>query len=488
MREEALRLKGRYLFACPSIELIGEQVDRVKRINPSFPVYAVHSDSKIKGKVIDSVRYRKGEIEGAGIDHAIIFITHETLMGHDLNDFNDWHLRIDEAPSGLHSGVMDAKISYDFIEKQLASIAGQDDWGLYKLVASVGYRHAEKDPTTAGNANFYKQAGRPAGIFVNQRKLRDLKKFEWFSIWIPSDLTTFASIHIAASSYYTSLGFKALDYYLPQACRFNTKVIGSVRTGQPNIEIKYFTDSHEGSTAFWDESEGRHCIKEVCDHIAQATPDLDFWSANDLVYKLIEHRIAGEHISPLAMGLNKFRDKTKCAFIYSSKPLPSDQHVVDTTNLVYADFLLARETEAIKQFVMRGAIRNLDYDGDYLIYLYEKAQAEAIRQHLTNNGFTNVTLGKVASTFVGSHVRPVKKASQTEEEKYERQKDMNKAKSQKLHKKKLVEKWAQAVIAAKVPKFEDLPSKKHWRTSSDHLIPDINAKVNELRGLVPPKP
>lgn len=66
MREEALRLKGRYLFACPSIELIGEQVDRVKRINPSFPVYAVHSDSKIKGKVIDSVRYRKGEIEGAG--------------------------------------------------------------------------------------------------------------------------------------------------------------------------------------------------------------------------------------------------------------------------------------------------------------------------------------------------------------------------------------------------------------------------------------
>jgi type IV secretory pathway VirD2 relaxase len=58
----------------------------------------------------------------------------------------------------------------------------------------------------------------------------------------------------------------------------------------------------------------------------------------------------------------------------------------------------------------------------------------------------------------------------------------------KLEDMNLAEKWAQAVIAAKVPKFEDLPSKKHWRKSADHLIPDINARANELRGPLPPKP
>ena len=51
-------------------------------------------------------------------------------MGHDFNEFIDWHLRIDEAPSGLHSGVMDANRSYDFIKQQLTQKASGNGWGL----------------------------------------------------------------------------------------------------------------------------------------------------------------------------------------------------------------------------------------------------------------------------------------------------------------------------------------------------------------------
>ena len=106
----------------------------------------------------------------------------------------------------------------------------------------------------------------------------------------------------------------------------------------------------------------------------------------------MDHRLKAKFIRPLAMGLNKHRGARDCAFIYSAKATSEDKPVMDVFGLTKADFRHAREDDAIAQFVMRGAIRNLDYNESYAIYLYGEKQAERLRDHLLKIGFTTVQL------------------------------------------------------------------------------------------------
>ncbi len=52
------------------------------------------------------------------------------------------------------------------------------------------------------------------------------------------------------------------------------------------------------------------------------------------------------------------------------------------------------------QFVMRGAIRNADYDGPYDAYLYSRSQAERLRDQLTTSGIGVVELHPANAGFM----------------------------------------------------------------------------------------
>ena len=103
-------------------------------------------------------------------------------------------------------------------------------------------------------------------------------------------------------------------------------------------------------------------------------------------------RMKATFINPLVAGLNKHRDATACAMIFSSKATDEDQPLMGVFHLSKDDIQRAREDEAIAQFVMRGAIRNLDFGGAYKIYLYSEKQAERLRDRLLGIGFTAVAL------------------------------------------------------------------------------------------------
>jgi hypothetical protein len=110
----------------------------------------------------------------------------------------------------------------------------------------------------------------------------------------------------------------------------------------------------------------------------------------------------------MAMGINKHRHTRDCAFIFSGKATPKDEPLKAVFDLTDDDIRHAREDDAVAQFVMRGAIRDLDYEGRYAIYLYSQSQAERLRDHLIKIGFTTVETVPVNAAGLMDEVRTAK--------------------------------------------------------------------------------
>jgi hypothetical protein len=482
LREIASQKPGRYLFACPTIELAEEQEARAKTESLIPYIRGLHSGRKTKGGVFDQLVALKDEIN-ANHAHAVVFITHETLVANQFNAFQGWIVMIDEAPSTLQSGIVKAGATYDLIVNALLPGGSNNGW-THCTLAGIGSRKPSHNDLSKDAEKFLKEAGRPTGVFIEDAAVQARKAFRWFSFWSPTYLNAFNDIYISASNYNGSLGYRAMVYFFPDKFDLVETDVSRRRIGQPSIEIRYFSDNHTGSTSFWDTDDGSKALVEVTDYIVKHTPDLDFWSANNSVEKRFRGRLGGEYISPLAMGLNKFRNKTKCAFIYSAKYTPNDGPIINVTKITAADITDARETETIRQFIMRGAIRNADYAGPYLIYLYEKPQAEAIQRHLTNGGFTNVIITNVGTPAINTIAR--RKATLVEKSDQEivaGRKAASAARSKRNDDKKFVEKWARKAISAGHGQFSDFSAAemKGWQPKRDSLTKYIDKAIPMLK-------
>jgi hypothetical protein len=136
----------------------------------------------------------------------------------------------------------------------------------------------------------------------------------------------------------------------------------------------------------------------------------------------------------MAMGINKHRLAQDCAYIFSGKATPNDGPLKVVFGLTDDDIRHAREDDAIAQFVMRGAIRDLDYGGSYAIYLYSRSQADRLHDHLHKIGFTTVETVPLDTAGLMDELRaPSGRRESTPEERQEhkaRRKDKAKDRSQ----------------------------------------------------------
>ena len=294
MRVDALAKPGLYLFAMPSIALIREQADAFRAAMPGLDV--TEADSKAKGKgSFGSVQKRLDatldRITGAGVTHAVVFISHEALMARDLSGFSGWHVRIDEAPNALQGGKVKVPASTGALSQffSLTPVGGHG-WAEVGLANNAPpWRDLENDSLLKSLAEMIKRAGTRHGVFVDQRTWT--KEFGWCSIWLPTALSHFASCHIAGAAYPTSLGAVIAKRWLGGAINFIPRPIPMVRTGQPNVRVHYFTQSHEGTSHLWEEHVGREFIVKVCDFLAGLNPPIGYWSGNEEVQKLMDWRV-----------------------------------------------------------------------------------------------------------------------------------------------------------------------------------------------------
>jgi hypothetical protein len=408
MRRQAIATPGLYLFALPTIELIEEQSADFFTDEPHLETVKVHKDSGT-GSVARRLAEARAAFGSRGVTHGVIFITHETLMSSDLNGFDGWNVRIDEAPAAVQAGRFNIKVVMrDWLTNAVEVIGALgSEWSALKFKTdNPNWKDVERAAGAKPFAEFIKQVSRPDRVFVKTTAWDAKDDIDWFSMWTPLALSHFASVKIAGSSYTDSVGYKAASALLDDKLSFTEREIAPQRTGQPTIEIYYFTQAHEGSTTFWGTSEGRLCIRKICDYLASNLPASGFWSGNEVVQHLMEHRIRAKLIRPLAMGINKHREAEACAFIYSGKATPQDESLKTVFGLTDSDIRKAREDDAVAQFVMRGAIRDLDYSGPYAIYLYSRSQAERLSDHLHEAGFTNVQIAALPGAGILDTKRP----------------------------------------------------------------------------------
>lgn len=395
LRKEALAVPGLYLFLLPSIALIEEQAQAFRKAQPSLPVFTIHGEAKPQRKIDRQIEEALTTIRDAGHKHAVVLMTHVSMMAEDLSGFTGWHARIDEAPNSISSG----KVSVKGAEPLFQSLFTLEDFGHqnWRVLKPSGprpsYHATNNNPALAPFEELIRLSYRPTGVFVDARSFTGLKrKMGWWSIWTPADLESFASIEVAGASYDTSLGAKVLKHWFGGKVRLTPETITMDRSGIPSIRVHYFTESHRPSTRLWEESEGRRRLKAVADWLGAHAPQIEFWSGNSEVRKLLDWRVTGEAIKPRVAGLNEWQDAKACALIYSSRRTNDDAPLLDVFPLTDNDIRTAREDEDILQFVTRGAIRKPDYDGSYDIYLYSKEQAERLEKRLADSAVGTVEL------------------------------------------------------------------------------------------------
>ena len=426
MREEAIAQPGLYLFAAPTHELIDEQVNDFRREARHLKVWPVHSKTGGKGKVAERLEHARSEIVREGRHHAVILTTHDAMMGSDLSLFAGWHARIDEAPAAVQAGSFNiSEIRAALKERFSLHTKPGHDWSSLTLIGDKpSWKRLQGSLGAKELVEFYKQAANPARVFVSTPDWDATDDIDWFSMWTPLELSGFASVQIAGSSYSSSVGYLGAKALFDDLLGFDERDVPVVRTVQPSISIHYFTEGHRGSTTFWDTSDGRLQIKHVCDHLAKKLPKASFWSGNTVVQNLMEHRLKGDLIKASAAGLNKHRNRQHCAIIFSGKATNADKGMMAVFNLTKNHIERAREDELIRQFVMRGAIRNPAYDGAYDIYVYEKVQADRLKGHFEDLLFTKVEMVGVVEAGLMKVRR--KADGPTEKEKADKKADRNK--------------------------------------------------------------
>lgn len=385
LREEVRDKKGLYLFFLPTIPLIREQVAAFEREAPGVRVFEAHSKPPGRGAVQRKLEDLRAKVIAEGIEHAVVLTTHETLMGTDFATFNGWHARIDEAPNAVKGQTVRVANAIDYFKANF-DLEPVEAAKPMAVVVPKGPppnpRDIEKDALLKPLGEFIKRASTPSGVFVEAISWSGLVDLKWWSIWSPSTLRDFASVRVAGASYETSLGALVVRKWFSHLVRLKPIPIPMVRSGTPSIRIHYFTQSHRPSSTFWDSAVGRLMLSRVAEFLSAQAPDLGFWSGNAEVLKYLQWRIGGERVRPRVAGLNKWRDRTSCALIYSSGATLHDQPFMEAVGITADQVRHAREDEDILQFAMRGAIRNEAFDGSYDIYLYEKEQAERLAGRL----------------------------------------------------------------------------------------------------------
>jgi hypothetical protein len=408
MRKEAIASAGLYLFALPTQALLDEQYDDFFKSAPLVRRFKVSSAQPRSGKTVELLTKTRKEIEKLGLSHAFVFTTHDTLMAHDLDGFDDWHIRIDEAPGSVKVGKVHVTGLRPWLRDHFA-LQGSEGirWAEVSPKGPLpSWKEVQQDRALKPLADFIKQAGQPERVFVSTSNWDATDEVNWFSLWTPRSLDHCASIQIAGSSYTRSIGFLAVEALFKEEFEFTIREIAPPRTAQPSITIHYFTQAHEGTSYFWQEdTKGREMIKKVCDYLGSVLPDTAYWSGNWIIEILMDHRLKADFIRPLCTGTNKKREATACAFIYSAKPKPSDGPLMEVFGLSRDQIVRALEGEAIAQFVMRGAIRNRDFGGEYPIYVYSRQQAEWLQDYLGEIGFTTVDVVPVDEVGIMNEVR-----------------------------------------------------------------------------------
>ncbi|MDN3625866.1 hypothetical protein [Methylobacterium isbiliense] len=353
--------------------------------------------------------------------------THEALVSLDPDLLADWHISIDELiDTSVACGSFSASTSWSALARQYRlEPSGDTRWWRVMTREDV-------EPLSLGEINrgasdqiaFHRLIRRGRPVYVDQPEWEQARlagqRVSWWSLWTVAELFGCASITLASSSFSSSLMGMAHQHLHGEAIRFREERVGMDQLrARPLVRLHYYT-RHRGSTTWWQTHEGSRCLVQISRHLEQIA-FAGYWSCNSTTQLAFLHRLRGRWCEPKLSGTNRLRDNAACAYIYSSKAQASDAPILELLGLDRAAVTRAREHEDVFQFVMRGALRDPSYDGEYDVYLYSEDQALALQRSLMASGITDrVETIAVEEAGILSVVRPEARSPSTKASRDER--------------------------------------------------------------------
>lgn len=410
--QEMVAIPAPYILATPRINLAEEHAARLRELatahGAELAIQIIHSDQPGNGPGVD--RRLQDALKGPESPHTIIITTHAGLMGLEPNDFKGWHVCIDELPDAVVSDKVGLGTSWPALAALYDLVPGSEV-GWFRLVprkdvGRVGLRQVLGDVSKKLVEMHRLAASRGRIVEVDIATWADAGiskcRVRWRSMWPLTTLRCARTVTIAAAGYAGSL----LDHATRRLgdVQVKTVQVGSSRTGQPRIEIRYYT-CHPASTKWWETQEGSACVAKIGRHLRK-TEFSGYWTANKDVGPYLRHQIGGVEVSPRSAGTNNLREFRECAVIYSCKATPADSAVIEALGIDRSVVQSAREDEDIYQTVTRGAIRNADFDENFVVHVYDKGQAERLEARLLAGGYTVVVVVPVPEVGIMNVERP----------------------------------------------------------------------------------
>jgi len=394
---------ARYLLAAPRTALLDEHADFLKeqvgeRRIP-IRIEVVHADQgmpDVPRRIADACQRLSQDA------HAILLVTHEALLSIDLSPFvgdeSPWHARVDEIPDALASGTFKAPASAQYLGQvyNLASTYAEGWWRATLKPDAPAPSALMADTHLRDLVAFDKRARshQGGGVLVNVGDWRDAtlkgRTVQWYSAWTPAALKGFASVEIAGANFETSLCGLASQRLDGNRIAYVEQRLGAgQRESKPTVVLRYFTHGHTGSTAWWADGPGKQHLNSVLRHL-MTVYDLGYYSGNECVRKYFECWLShAEAVRPKQAGTNGLIHHTTCALIYSAKAQTADEPIRTALGFTADEIKRARETEDVIQFAMRGAVRDPAFTGTYVVFLYDRVQADALGGYLQANGVTD---------------------------------------------------------------------------------------------------
>ena len=389
---------GKFILACPRIDLINERIRDLTSAAIAAGteplIVSVHSQSPSPLPVIQQVRDKFADV--ANTVHAVIAITHDTLLMLNPAEMAGWHVAIDEQVSGLSSNRHVIPTAVRILRESFEIVpAAWTGWGrLVPRSGAVTYGEMMRDSSLSKLADLVKWAGSPHGVHVDIARWDDIagsnRPLGWISVWTYAALEHADSVTIAAANIENTLTYRATQALHPEV-EFEHVDIPVNRPNLPAVIIHYFAKSHRGSSRFWAPGQpGSSCVVEVAKFLEGQ--DIGYWATNDNIKQHFMGRLSGIPVSIKVEGTNAFKTAESCAIIYSGKSRYEDEplrkHFGWGKDLVER----ARECEDLLQFVQRGAIRCPDFSGEYHIYVYDEFQANWLARYFVENKIASVNL------------------------------------------------------------------------------------------------
>lgn len=393
--------KGKFIIAVDRAQVLEARVARIRDkatlhgteptidfvISPSaahVPSFVRTTKSVAAGIAALPCTYRDAE-------HVIVFVTHEGLKLGDWSDFEGWTVFIDEVPAAWHSDKMQVTASLPSMRKnyKLKPVSEKGVVSEWRQVVAkpdaATVMEIHNDTNLRSLVPFHRRVESGLGVFINAKTWSDTKEgATWWSLWTPLELEAFDEVFIFGNSFYDSVTYK-LWAAASDRMKFEEIDLGDAgeKWESRKVVVRYFANNHRGRTSLFASHPEipKAWLRWVAEH---STAENHFYCVQGDYAKHAQSP-AGLSLTPKTHGMNELRHITTCSILYMAKASRQDVALFREFGISEDEIIRSRELEDILQFLFRTSIRMPADPRDVEIRVYDRAQAEFLRDFIRSD-------------------------------------------------------------------------------------------------------